>query len=49
MDIWFSTEKNHWNQECCHGNNIGVILFLSGAKFKGHCSNICGDIIDSVF
>ena len=42
------------SQECCHGNNIvGVILFLvmciSGAKFEECCSNISGDILDSVF
>ena len=53
-DIWFYTERD-WNQGCCHGNNIAnVILFLflmyiSGAKFEDHCSNISGDILNSVF
>ena len=47
-DIWFSTERD-WGQECCHGNNLdGVILFLSGAKFEEHCSNISRDIVDRV-
>ena len=54
-DLWFFTER-HWSQECCHGNNIvGIILFplwwtlFSGAKFEGHCSNISGGILNSVF
>ena len=52
--IWFFTERD-WSQECCHGNKmVGVILFpfvmcISGAKFEEHCSNISGDINDSVF
>ena len=52
--IWFFTERD-WSQECCHGNNIvGVILvsfvmYISGARFEEHCSNISGDILDSVF
>ena len=51
-DIWFYTERD-WNQGCCHGNNIaGAILFLlwcTVAKFEDHCSNISGDILNSVF
>ena len=56
-DIWFNAERD-WSQECSNGNDIvGVILFLlwctflviSGAKFEEHCSNISGDILDSVF
>ena len=31
-DIWFFTERD-WNQDCCHGNNIGVILFLLWCTF----------------
>ena len=27
LDPWFLTERD-WSQECCHGNNIGVILFV---------------------
>jgi len=46
--------KRDWSQECCHGNNTGVILFsfvmyISGAKFEELFSNISKDILDSVF
>ena len=49
----FFTERD-WNQKCCHGNNTeGVIvsfgMYIFGAKFEEHCSNISGDILDSVF
>ena len=46
-----SKQTGDWSQGCDHSNNIvGVILFLiSGAKFEGHCSNISGDILNSVF
>ena len=50
-DIWFYTERD-WNQGCCHGNNIaGVsfVMYISGTKFEDHCSNISGDILNSVF
>ena len=52
-DIWLFI-KGDWSQECCHDSNmVGVILFLftmyiSGAKLL-HCSNVSGDILDSVF
>ena len=54
--IWFFTERD-WSQECCHAqhsrcNNILCVSFvicISGAKFEEHCSNISGDIFDSVF
>ena len=51
--VWFITERD-WNQGCCHGNNIaGVILsfvmYIAGAQFEDHCSNISGDILNSVF
>ena len=50
--IWFFTERD-WSQECCHGNNsrchsVSFVMYISGAKFE-HCSNISGDINDSVF
>ena len=50
----FFTERD-WSQKCCHGNTTeGVILFffvmyIFGAKFEEHCSNISRDILDSVF
>ena len=49
-DIWLFTERD-WNQGCCHGNNtVGVIvMYNSGAKFEDHCSNISGNILNSVF
>ena len=51
--ICFSTERD-WSQECYHGNNIEVVIlsfmiYIFGAKFEEHCSNISGDILDSVF
>ena len=46
--IWFFTERD-WNQGCCHGNNIvGLILFVSGAKFEDYCFNISRNILDWV-
>ena len=54
MRIFGFTQKET-RQECSHDNDtVGVILFfflmyISGAKFEGHCSNISGDILDSVF
>ena len=52
-DICFFRERD-WNQEYCHGNNSGChfvsfVMYFSGAKFEEHCSNISGDILDSVF
>ena len=53
-DIWFYTERD-WNQGCCHGNNnsrchfVSFVMYISGAKFEDHCSNISGDILNSVF
>ena len=53
-DIWFFT-KRYWNQGCCHGNNINrchfvsYVMYISGARFEDHCSNISGDILHSVF
>ena len=53
-DIWFFT-KRYWNQGCCHGNHIvgrchfvSYVMYISGAKFEDHCSNISGDILHSV-
>ena len=51
----FGFSERDWSRKCCHSNNTeGVLLFLfvmciSGAKFEEHCSNICRDILDSVF
>ena len=44
-DIWFYTERD-WNQGCCH---VSFVMYISGAKFEDHCSNISGDILNSVF
>ena len=37
-----------WQQHSrCH--SVSFLMYISGAKFKEHCSNISGDILDSVF
>ena len=51
-DIWFYTERD-WNQGCCHGYSrchfVSFVMYIAGAKFEDHCSNISGDILNSVF
>ena len=29
--------------------SISYVIYISGAKFEQHCSNIAGDILDSGF
>ena len=37
-----------WQQHSrCH--SVSFLIYISGALFKEHCSNISGDILDSVF
>ena len=37
-----------WQQHSrCH--SVSFVMYISGAKFEEHCSNISGDINDSVF
>ena len=37
-----------WQQYSrCHF--VSFVMYISGAKFEDHCSNISGDILDSVF
>ena len=37
-----------WQQHCrCH--SVSFLMYISGAKFEEHCSNISGDVLDSVF
>ena len=37
-----------WQQHSgCH--SVSFVMSNSGAKFDDHCSNISGDILDSVF
>ena len=37
-----------WQQHSrCH--SVSFLMYISGAKFKEHCSNISGNILDSVF
>ena len=53
-DIWVVIERN-WSPECCYGDNIvsvilfHVMMYICGAKFAEHCSNISRDILASVF
>ena len=35
-----------WQQQ--KGHSVSFVMYISGAKFE-HCSNISGDINDSVF
>ena len=34
-------------QDRCHF--VSFVMYISGAKFEDHCSNISGDILNSVF
>ena len=37
-----------WQQHSrCH--SVSYVMYISGAKFEEHCSNISGDILGSVF
>ena len=37
-----------WQQHSRH-HSFSFVMYISGAKFEKHCSNISGDILDSVF
>ena len=37
-----------WQQHSRH-HSVSFVVHISGAKFEEHCSNISGDINDSVF
>ena len=37
---WQQNSRSHF---------VSFVMYISGAKFEDHCSNICGDILDSVF
>ena len=48
-NIWFFTERgwnrvSPWQRNRCH--YVSFVLYISGAKFEEHCSNISGDILD---
>ena len=50
----FGFSQKETRQECTHDNNrvsfyFFFLIYISGVKFEGHCSNISGDILDSVF
>ena len=46
-DIWFFT-GNTWQQYgSCHF--VSFVMYIAGAKFEDHCSNISADILNSVF
>ena len=34
-----------WHNRC---HSISFVMYVSGAKFEEHCSNISGDIFDGV-
>ena len=37
-----------WQQHSrCH--SVSFVMYVSGAKFEEHCSNISGDILDQVW
>ena len=37
-----------WQQHSrCH--SVSFVMYVSGAKFEEHCSNISGDILDLVY
>ena len=35
-----------WHSRC---HSVSFVVYISGAKFEEYCSNISGDILDSVF
>ena len=53
-NFWFFTERDWsprvlpWQQYSkCHF--VSFVMYITGAKFEDHCSNISGDILYSVF
>ena len=36
-------------QQYSRGHFVSFVMYSSGAKFEDHCSNISGDILNSVF
>ena len=50
-DIWFFYRKRleprmlPWQQHS-RGYSVCFVMYISGAKFEEHCSNISGDILD---
>ena len=36
-------------QQYSRSNFVSFVMNISGAKFEDHCSNISGDILNSVF
>ena len=53
-DIWFFHRKRleprvlPWQQYSrCHF--VSFVMYITGAKFEDHCSNISGDILNSLF
>ena len=36
-------------QQCSRWYFVSFVMYISGAKFEEHCSNISGDILNSVF
>ena len=36
-------------QQCSRCHFGSFVMYISGAKFEEHCSNISGDILNSVF
>ena len=41
---WLLSWQRH---DSCH--SVSFVMYISGAKFKDHCFNISGDILNSVF
>ena len=36
-------------QQCSRCYFVSFVMYITGAKFEDHCSNISGDILNSVF
>ena len=47
MGIETGAKKVAMETSGCH--SVSYVMYISGAKFEDHCSNIGGDILNSVF
>ena len=50
-EVWFFHRKRleprvlQWQEQC---HSVSFLMYISGAMFEEHCSNISGDSLDSV-
>ena len=49
-DVSYFTERDYIEpKQHSSFHSVSFVMYTSGAKFEEHCSNISGNILDSVF